>query len=213
LSNGLSDHFRKSPSSSSTFFSSSDELKSSASLLINRGIPIAKIVIRLLQTYHDERHYAAEVTTKYASDLLFSVIEKGVSTLNSMDHLAVTVGYKYNSTAIVKENFDTPHRIDPLELNGRPGTRAPHMWLKYQDKCISTLDLIGENFVLFTGEDNSLWRTATRNISSHLGLPINVYSIGSQGDCVESEDSWEALYDVTVTSQRAVLIRPDGFVA
>jgi len=166
---------------------------------------------RLLQTYHDERHYAAEVTTKYASDLLFSVIEKGVSTLNSMDHLAVTVGYKYNSTAIIKENFDTPHRMDQLELNGRPGTRAPHMWLKYQDKRISTLDLIGENFVLFTGEDNSLWRTAARNISSHLGVPINVYSIGSQGDCVESEDSWEALYDVT--SQGAVLIRSDGFVA
>ncbi|MGG2088289.1 hypothetical protein ABFY59_14995 [Priestia aryabhattai] len=35
--------------------------------------------------------------------------------------------------------------------------------------------------------------------------------MGSKGDCVEYEDSWEALYDVT--SQGAVLIRPDGFVA
>jgi len=128
-----------------------------------------------------------------------------------MDHLAVTVGYKYNSTAIIKENSDTTHRMDQLELNGRPGTRAPHMWFKYHDKCISTLDLIGENFVLFTGEDNSLWRTAAQNVSSHLGVPINVYGIGSQGDCVEYEDSWEALYDVN--SQGAVLIRPDGFVA
>ncbi len=87
------------------------------------------------------------------------------------------------------------------------------MWLKYQGKRISTLDLIGENFVLFTGKDNSLWRTATRNVSSHLGVPINVYGIGLQGDCVEceDEDSWEAVYDVT--SQGAVLIRPDGFVA
>ncbi|WP_368896085.1 FAD-dependent monooxygenase, partial [Priestia megaterium] len=166
---------------------------------------------RLLQTYHDERHYAAEVTTEYASNLLFSVIKKGVSTLNNMDHLAVTVGYKYNSTAIIEENSDTTHRMDQLELNGKPGTRAPHMWLRYQGKRISTLDLIGENFVLFTGKDNSPWRTAARNVSSHLGVPINVYGIGSQGDCVEYEDSWEALYDVT--SQGAVLIRPDGFVA
>ncbi|MED4253418.1 FAD-dependent oxidoreductase [Priestia megaterium] len=166
---------------------------------------------RLLQTYHDERHYAAEVTTEYASDLLFSVIKKGVSTLNNMDHLAVTVGYKYNSTAIIEENSDTTHRMDQLELNGRPGTRAPHMWLKYQGKRISTLDLIGENFVLFTGEDNSLWRTAARYISSHLGVSIEVYDISSQGDWIECEDNWEAVYDVT--SQGAVLIRPDGFVA
>ncbi|WP_341285174.1 FAD-dependent oxidoreductase [Priestia megaterium] len=166
---------------------------------------------RLLQTYHDERHYAVEVTTKYASNLLFSIINKGVNTLNNMDHTAVTVGYKYNSTAIIKENSDTTHRMDQLELKGRPGTRAPHMWLKYQDKCISTLDLIGENFVLFTGEGNSLWRTAARHVSSHLGVPINVYGIGSQEECVECEDSWEELYDVT--SQGAVLIRPDGFVA
>jgi len=101
--------------------------------------------------------------------------------------------------------------MDQLELNGRPGTRAPHMWLKYQGKRISTLDLIGENFVLFTGEDNRLWRTAARNISSHLGVSIEVYDISSQGDGIEYEDSWEALYGVT--SQGAVLIRPDGFVA
>ncbi|MFS2174299.1 FAD-binding monooxygenase, partial [Priestia megaterium] len=81
----------------------------------------------------------------------------------------------------------------------------------YQGKRISTLDLVGENFILFTGKDNSLWRTAARNVSSQLGVPINVYSIGLQGDCVECEDSWEAVYDVT--SQGAVLIRPDGFVA
>lgn len=166
---------------------------------------------RLLQTYHDERHYAAEVTTEYASDLLFSVIKKGVSTLNNMDHLAVTVGYKYNSTAIIEENSDTTHRMDQLELNGRPGTRAPHMWLKYQGKRISTLDLIGENFVLFTGEDNSPWHTAAQDISFHLGVSIDVYDISSQGDWIGCEDSWEALYDVT--SQGAVLIRPDGFIA
>ncbi|MFS2171506.1 aromatic-ring hydroxylase C-terminal domain-containing protein [Priestia megaterium] len=76
---------------------------------------------------------------------------------------------------------------------------------------MSTLDLIGENFVLLTGEDNSLWRTAARNISSHLGVPIEVYDMSSQGGWIECEDSWEALYDVT--SQGAVLIRPDGFVA
>ncbi len=165
---------------------------------------------RLLRTYHDERHHVVEVTTKYASDLLFSAINKGISTLNNMDHLAVTVGYKYASKAVIEQE-PTTHRMDRLELNGRPGTRAPHMWVNYQDKCISTLDLIDGKFVLFTGENNNLWRTAAQNVSSHLGISINVYGIGSQGDFVECEDSWETLYDVT--PQGAVLIRPDGFVA
>jgi putative polyketide hydroxylase len=83
--------------------------------------------------------------------------------------------------------------------------------LKYQGKRISTLDLIGENFVLFTGEDNSPWHTAAQDISFHLGVSIDVYDISSQGDWIECEDGWEALYDVT--SQGAVLIRPDGFIA
>ncbi|RAS76991.1 hypothetical protein [Priestia endophytica] len=149
-------------------------------------------------------------TTKYASDLLFRAMNKGVSNLNNMDHLAITVGYKYSSGAIIEEKLNT-HRMDQLELEGQPGTRAPHMWLKYQDKYISTLDLIGENFVLLTGEDNRCWRTAAEDVASHLGIFINVYGISSESDLVECEGNWEAVYNVS--SQGAVLIRPDGFVA
>jgi 2-polyprenyl-6-methoxyphenol hydroxylase-like FAD-dependent oxidoreductase len=165
---------------------------------------------RLLQTYHDERHHVVKETTKYASDLLFRAMNKGVSNLNNMDPLAITVGYKYSSGAIIEEKLNT-HRMDRLELEGQPGTRAPHMWLKYQDKYISTLDLIGENFVLLTGEDNRCWRTAAEDVASYLGIFINVYGIGSESDLVECEGNWEAVYNVS--SQGAVLIRPDGFVA
>ena len=42
-----------------------------------------------------------------------------------MDGLAVTVGYQYSSKAIIDDS-DNPHRMDSVELNGRPGTRAPH---------------------------------------------------------------------------------------
>lgn len=51
-----------------------------------------------------------------------------------MDHLAVTVGYKYSSTAIIEEESTTPHRMDRLELNGRPFTvetvRFPYLQRK-----------------------------------------------------------------------------------
>ncbi|MFP7485436.1 FAD-dependent oxidoreductase [Priestia filamentosa] len=165
---------------------------------------------RLLQTYHDERYDVVEKTTKYASDLLFRAMNKGVSTLNNMDHLAITVGYKYSSEAIIEEKFTT-HKMDRLELNGKPGTRAPHMWLKDGDKYISVLDLIDENFVLLTGEDNKCWRTAAEDVASHLGICIDVYGIGSESNLVEYEGNWESVYNVS--SEGAVLIRPDGFVA
>ncbi len=86
-----------------------------------------------------------------------------------------------------------------------------HIWLKYQGKRISTLDLIGENFVLFTGEDNSLWRTAARHVSSHLGVLLMFMVSVHKKSVLSVEDSWEELQDVT--HQGAVLIRPDGFVA
>ncbi|MFP3846724.1 aromatic-ring hydroxylase C-terminal domain-containing protein, partial [Priestia filamentosa] len=93
----------------------------------------------------------------------------------------------------------------------KPGTRAPHMWLKDGDKYISVLDLIDENFVLLTGEDNKYWRTAAEDVASHLGICIDVYGLGSESNLVEYEGNWESVYNVS--SEGAVLIRPDGFVA
>lgn len=49
---------------------------------------------------------------EYVSNLLFSVIKKGVSIFNNMDYFVVIVGYKYNLIVIIEENFDIIYRMD-----------------------------------------------------------------------------------------------------
>ena len=54
-----------------------------------------------------------------------------------MDGLAVTVGYQYSSKAIIDDS-DNPHRMDSVELNGRPGTRAPHFLEHMMERNFNT---------------------------------------------------------------------------
>ncbi len=48
----------------------------------------------------------------------------------------------------------------------------------YKGKKASILDLFGNNFVLLTGVDNSSWAEAVYDVSSKLGININVYRVG-----------------------------------
>lgn len=52
-----------------------------------------------------------------------------------MDGLAVTAGYHYSSDAIIDDAV-TLHRMDIVQLNGRPGTRAPHFIGMYEEKSL-----------------------------------------------------------------------------
>ncbi|MED2846250.1 FAD-dependent oxidoreductase [Bacillus toyonensis] len=164
---------------------------------------------KLLETYHDERYPVAKLTTDYASSLLFRAANREEGCLNNMDDLAVTVGYQYCSEVII-DDANTPHRMDVVELNGRPGTRAPHFWGIYEGKEASILDLFGNNFVLLTGIENWSWDEAAHDASSKLGINIKVYRVGLSGDFIAQEDVLSKLYGIG--NGGAVLIRPDGFI-
>ncbi|MGG2093376.1 FAD-dependent monooxygenase [Bacillus sp. S13(2024)] len=164
---------------------------------------------KLLETYHEERYPVVQLTTDYASSILLRAANKEEDNLNNMDSLAITVGYKYRSAAIIDQD-STPHRMDFLELSGRPGTRAPHMWGTYEGKRISILDLLGRNFVLFTGSEHNSWSTAAQTVASHLGISINVYCVCPTGDFVDQDNIFGMLYGVN--PEGAVLVRPDGFI-
>ncbi|MGG1327244.1 FAD-dependent monooxygenase [Bacillus tropicus] len=164
---------------------------------------------KLLETYHEERYPVAKITTDYASSLLFRAGNREEGSLNNMDGLAVTVGYQYCSEAILDESA-TSHRMDIVDLNGRPGTRAPHFWGVYKGKEASILDLLGNNFVLLTGVDNSSWAEAVFDVSSKLGINIKVYRVGLSGDFIAQENVFRQLYGIE--NEGIVLIRPDGFI-
>lgn len=164
---------------------------------------------KLLETYHEERYPVAKLTTDYASSLLFRAANREEGSLNKMDGLAVTVGYQYCSEAIIDDSV-IPHRMDSVELNGRPGTRAPHFFGTYDGKEISILDLLGNDFVLLTIAENRTWAECVQNVSSTLGINIKFYSVGLRGDFIAQEDIFSKLYGIE--NGGAVLIRPDGFI-
>ncbi|MDA1599388.1 FAD-dependent oxidoreductase [Bacillus cereus] len=163
---------------------------------------------KLLETYHEERYPVAKLTTDYASSLLFRAANREEGNLNIMDGLAVTVGYQYSSEAII-DDLVTPHRMDIVQLNGRPGTRAPHFLGMYEGQKVSILDLFGNDFVLLTGVENASWAEPAHTVSAKLGVNIKVYRVGLSGDFIAQEDIFSKLYGIE--NDGVVLIRPDGF--
>ncbi|AJI30726.1 FAD-dependent monooxygenase [Bacillus cereus] len=165
---------------------------------------------KLLETYHKERYPVAKLTTDYASSLLFRAANREEGSLNKMDGLAVTAGYHYSSDAIIDDDSVTPHRMDIVQLNGRPGTRAPHFIGMYEEKEVSVLDLLGNDFVLLTGAENDSWAESAHTVSAKLGVNIKVYRVGLSGDFIAQENVFSELYGLS--DGGAVLIRPDAFI-
>lgn len=118
--------------------------------------------------------------------------------------------YKYPTPICDEKMKTTPYAKTGL-LNAEPGTRVPHIWVEYNHEKISTLDLLGKDFVLFTGTDNKVWKEATDNINNKMQIIIPIYSIGAKGNLVYNEKSIKEVFGIGETG--AVLVRPDGFVA
>ncbi len=124
---------------------------------------------------------------------------------------ALLAGYQYRSAAVVSDdpapaNPDAVSVVD--ELRGQPGTRVPHAWVCCDGRRISTLDLVGPGFTLFTGAAGAPWGSAARAVSSAMGVSIDVHSIGPDADV---DGQWARLTDLAPDA--ALLVRPDDFVA
>jgi putative polyketide hydroxylase len=94
--------------------------------------------------------------------------------------------------------------------SARPGSRAPHVWLKRGNERISTIDLFGPHFVLLGGADGGAWRRAAQAIGPSWP-PLSVFTIGKDGDLGDPDGHWHEAYGVDADG--AVLVRPDGHVA
>ena len=151
----------------------------------------------LLATYEPERLPAGKFTTEqaYARYVTREATYLGTEGMQPVENdLNIELGYRYHSAAVIPEPGDNgSHHEHPRESKGKPGTRAPHIWLS-QDR--STLDLFGSKFVLLTGANGDAW------IAAALRLPMDVHRIGH----VEFPGSYG------ITDSGAVLVRPDGFV-
>jgi 2-polyprenyl-6-methoxyphenol hydroxylase-like FAD-dependent oxidoreductase len=148
----------------------------------------------LLDTYEAERLPLCELMvrqayTRYATRV---VPERGSEDAEPpVPDIELEIGLVARSPAIVGEADDGILHLPPAEL-GRPGTRAPHVWL---GEGRSTLDLFGSGFVVL--------RPA--------GEGVDDWAPPGAGSHVVEADGFSEAYGLEAGG--AVLVRPDGVVA
>jgi putative polyketide hydroxylase len=138
----------------------------------------------LLDTYEAERAPIDRTLSELAGSMngergLIATPGGGLGTLWMMRRLFpyLTMGYGYASPAVALEAGQRPPGPGTTVLDGRPGTRAPHVWLTRDGQRRSTLDLFGRGFVLLVGPEADGWRHAAREASTRLGLPLEVVAL------------------------------------
>lgn len=168
----------------------------------------------LLDSYEVERKPVAKFTVEQAYS---RYVSRTAPYLGAKDYeppahdFNVELGYIYHSQAVVPENDGTKAHDDPRQTLGRPGARAPHLWVERDGKRLSVLDLFGRSFVLLVGPEGGAWREAAIAMASRLkGLELATYQVRS-GDLSDPEDNFCARYGLSAAG--ACLVRPDGFVA
>lgn len=168
----------------------------------------------LLDTYDAERRPVGRTVANIAGDMND---ERGLIRVRpwlpmmwSMRRVFAyfTMGYGYSSAAVMLEP-GAPPGPGSRDLRGRPGTRAPHLWLRRDGRQISTLDLFGRAFVLLTGARGDAWADAGARIARRREMDLSSFRIGR--DIEDHTRRWATAYGVTETG--ACFIRPDGIVA
>src|SRR6516225_9635162 len=120
---------------------------------------------QLLATYEQERRPPGELTVEQAYT---RYVTRSATYLGAKDYepqvndFNIELGYLYHSPAIVAEDDDEAVHADPRETAGRPGSRAPHLWIEKNGKRLSTLDLFGGGFTLLAAPDGGAWSEAAR---------------------------------------------------
>jgi 2-polyprenyl-6-methoxyphenol hydroxylase-like FAD-dependent oxidoreductase len=170
----------------------------------------------LLDTYEAERRPASAFTVEQAYTRYVTRTAPFLGKQDFQppaDDFDIELGYLYQSGAILAEPGDqaAPGRTHehPSESRGRPGSRAPHVWLEKQGRRISTLDLFRGSFVLLAGAGANGWPEAVRAAQARFsGLQIEVCRIGRD---VTDPPGFTTAFGIEPSG--ATLVRPDGFVA
>jgi hypothetical protein len=163
----------------------------------------------LLDTYQVERYpidYAtAEFSSLVSGDLgaMVKAVTLGED-VPAFNPWVALLGTQYEQGALIPDDRG-PGPMDRLAPEGRPGIRAPHVWVRRGDERISTIDLAGPGFALLTGADGQAWVDAARE------LDIAGYRIGPDAEIDDPQGRW--LAELGIKPDGALLVRPDGIMA
>ena len=133
------------------------------------------------------------------------------------NELNVEYGYCYQSAAVVPDGSAAPATIDGIRVyqpSTRPGAPLPHAWIDDEDGNRRPVkDLVAPGrFLLIAGEDGQAWCDAARELAAEADLPLDAVRIGHlDGDLYDPRCTW--LRHRQITSDGAILVRPDRFIA
>lgn len=156
----------------------------------------------LLSTYATEREAVARTTTEDARAAWLAMSQPGTIPFTGRTLRQLDMGYLYQSNAVLAEASAVPAEEVDYVPDGRPGGRAPHLWLT-EGRQRSTIDLFDKTFVLLTGPAGGAWLAASESVRRICRVPI-------VAETVRTPD-WPDVYGVA--SSGAVLVRPDGHIA
>jgi putative polyketide hydroxylase len=128
--------------------------------------------------------------------------------------LGMELGFHYQSPAVIPDGTEAPQVADPVidyVPCGRPGHRAPHVWLERDGRRSSTLDLFGPGFTLLVGARGDPWVAAAQEAARRFGVRADALAIGAHDGWIDTDRIFAQLYGIDATG--AVLVRPDGHVA
>ena len=160
----------------------------------------------LLRTYEGERHPVGAFTVEQAYS---RYVTRWAPYLGMQDiapianDLDIDLGYLYRSPAVIADGGDDGRLLEATrETKGRPGTRAPHLWIEKNGSSMSTLDLFGPGFTLLAGSRGGAWcRSATSAASqTRVALDAHIVEAGAFPDA----------YGISPSG--AVIVRPDGII-
>jgi len=163
----------------------------------------------LLDTYEAERQPVARFVTEQA---LLNMRQPGRP--EQYASLGLALGVSYDSAAVVADGSTVPEIANPVTdyvPAARPGSRAPHAWLRRGGERVSAIDLFDTAFTLLAGTSGQPWRDAAVTASRDLGMPLAACTVGRGGELGDEDGTWAQLYGIGPDG--AVLVRPDGHVA
>ncbi|WP_432095000.1 FAD-dependent monooxygenase [Streptomyces sp. bgisy100] len=177
----------------------------------------------LLDTYEAERRPVALTTMEQS---LLRLDDPGLhwgrgpeaararAAAGALNAPVVHLGYRYDSAAVVDARPALPSTEDiGRALDGAPGSRLPHRWLRRGEERVSTLDLAGGGFALLTGPDGGAWLDALPEAAAAQGVTVAGHRIGGTDDLTDLTDAvtpWPR--SVGISDSGALLVRPDGFI-
>jgi 2-polyprenyl-6-methoxyphenol hydroxylase-like FAD-dependent oxidoreductase len=172
---------------------------------------------KLLETYEVERKPVGKFTVEQAYT---RYVTRTATYLGATDFqppandFNIELGYLYRSPAVVCEggaNGEDKGHDDPRATFGRPGSRAPHVWLGRGGKATSTIDLFGRAWVLLANFEGGPWCDAARAAAAHhRGLELDTHRIGT---AMLRDPDLRFAEAYGLSGSGAALVRPDGFVA